>query len=310
MLERAIRPIPTPTAVPPLSRDLRQKGPGPLKARGRPRPDIREFEPASAKPFIKWVGGKRQLLGELEPRIPTRFNTYHEPFVGGGALFFHLLPERAVLSDTNERLVRTYRGIRDSVENVIELLASYPHDREFFLKMRGVQVDQGTDVEVAAWFIYLNRTGFNGLYRVNRANVYNVPFGDYENPTICDADNLRACSKSLKYTDIRHESFEAVLDRANPGDFVYFDPPYVPLSASSSFTSYTSGGFGMAEQQKLRDVARDLKANGVRVLLSNSSAPEVFSLYGDGFELQTVGATRAINCKAAGRGRIQELIIR
>jgi DNA adenine methylase len=307
MLERALRSLPTPATNP---QSLPAVRPGPLKARGRPRPDIREIAPGTAKPFIKWVGGKRQLLSELEPRIPTRFNTYHEPFVGGGALFFHLLPERAVLSDTNERLVRTYLGIRDTVEDVIDKLASYPHDRDFFLQMRGVDIDAKTDVEVAAWFIYLNRTGFNGLYRVNRSNVYNVPFGDYDNPTICDAENLRACSRALKHTEIRCESFEAVAERARPGDFVYFDPPYVPLSVSSNFTSYTSGGFGMREQQKLRDVARGLKDDGVRVLLSNSSAPEVYELYGDGFELATVGATRAVNCKGAGRGRVQELIIR
>ncbi|MDI1449022.1 DNA adenine methylase [Polyangium sp. 6x1] len=305
MLERAIRPLHTPTAVP-----LPSVRPGPLKARGKPRPDIREIEPGTAKPFIKWVGGKRQLIHELEPRIPSRFNTYHEPFVGGGALFFHLMPERAELSDTNERLVRTYIGVRDAVEDVIDLLASYPHDRDFFMKLRASDIDAKTDVEVAAWFIYLNRTGFNGLYRVNRQNQYNVPFGDYQNPTICDAENLRACSRALKHASIRVASFEDVAARARAGDFVYFDPPYVPLSASSSFTSYTSGGFGMREQQRLRDVARELKERGVRVLLSNSSAPEVYSLYGDGFELAAVGASRAINCKGAGRGRIQELIIR
>ncbi|MDC3962646.1 DNA adenine methylase [Polyangium jinanense] len=305
MLERAIRTLPTPAPVP-----LPSARPGPLKARGKPRPDIREIEPGTAKPFIKWVGGKRQLLHELDPRIPSRFNTYHEPFVGGGALFFHLMPERAELSDTNERLVRTYIGVRDAVEDVIDLLASYPHDRDFFMKLRSSDIDTKTDVEVAAWFIYLNRTGFNGLYRVNRQNQYNVPFGDYQNPTICDAENLRACSRALKHASIRVASFEDVAARARPGDFVYFDPPYVPLSASSSFTSYTSGGFGMREQQRLRDVARELKERGVRVLLSNSSAPEVYSLYGDGFELAAVGASRAINCKAAGRGRIQELIIR
>jgi DNA adenine methylase len=305
MLERAIRPLRQPHPEP-----LPAVRPGPLKARGRPRPDVREIQPGIARPFIKWVGGKRQLLSSLEPRVPSRFNSYHEPFVGGGALFFHLLPENAVLSDTNERLVRTYRGIRDAVEDVVTLLSSYPHDRDFFLQMRTVDIDAKSDVEVAAWFIYLNRTGFNGLYRVNRNNVYNVPFGDYDNPTICDADNLRACARALKHADIRHASFESVLDRARPGDFVYFDPPYVPLSASSSFTAYTSGGFGMAEQEKLRDVARDLKARGVRVLLSNSSAPDVYRLYEDGFELAEVGATRAINCKGSGRGRIQELIIR
>jgi len=306
MLEQALRKLPVPVVQP-----LPQPGPGPLKARGRARPDIREIEPGAAKPFVKWVGGKRQLIHELEPRIPTRFNTYHEPFVGGGALFFHMLPERAILADTNERLVRTYLGIRDDVENVIDLLMSYPHDKDFFMRLRGIDIDSKTNTEVAAWFIYLNRTGFNGLYRVNRSNVYNVPFGDYDNPMICDAENLRRCAIALRHTEILHTSFETVLDRTNPGDFVYFDPPYVPLSASSSFTSYTKNGFGMREQEKLRDVARELKAKGVRVLLSNSSAPEVYSLYGsDAFELAAVGATRAINCKATGRGKVQELIIR
>ena len=306
MLEQALRKLPAPLVEP-----LSSPRPGPLKARGRPRPDIREIEPGSARPFVKWVGGKRQLIHELEPRIPTRFNTYHEPFVGGGALFFHMLPERAILADTNERLVRTYLGVRDDVEAVIDLLSSYPHDRDFFMRMRAIDIDTRSNVEVAAWFIYLNRTGFNGLYRVNRSNVYNVPFGDYDNPTICDADNLRKCAIALRYAEIRHTSFETVIDRALPGDFVYFDPPYVPLSASSSFTSYTKNGFGMREQEKLRDVARALKAKGVRVLLSNSSAPEVYSLYGtEGFELATVGAMRAVNCKASGRGKVQELIIR
>ncbi|WP_245678246.1 DNA adenine methylase [Chondromyces crocatus] len=267
-------------------------------------------ERGKAKPFLKWVGGKRQLLPELEPRIPSHYGTYHEPFVGGGALFFHHQPRRAVLSDANERLIRTYRGVRDKVEDVIGLLSSYPHDRDFFLEMRGIDVDRRSDAEVAAWFIYLNRTGFNGLYRVNRSNIYNVPFGDYDNPVICDADTLRACARALRHTELLCTSFETVVDRTRPGDFVYFDPPYVPLSPSSNFTAYTRGGFGMAEHAQLRDVARTLKARGVSVLLSNSSAPVVHALYGDGFELASVGATRAVNCKAAGRGRVQELLIR
>lgn len=263
----------------------------------------------SARPFVKWVGGKRQLLSELVPRVPSDYGIYHEPFVGGGALFFHLRPERAVLSDTNERLVRAYRGVRDAVEEVIDLLQGYPHDRDFFMKMRGVDIDRRSDAEVAAWLIYLNRTGYNGLYRVNRRNVYNVPFGDYVNPTICDAENLRACARALRRAELRCEPFEAVTHRARPGDFVYFDPPYVPLSASSSFTSYTSAGFGMQDQARLRDVARALIGRGVRVLLSNSSAPAVFELYRDGFELVVVGATRAVSCRGTGRGRVQELII-
>ncbi|EYF02183.1 DNA adenine methylase [Chondromyces apiculatus] len=305
MLQTAARPQRTSLHSP-----APETHPGLASTRRRRRLEAPTPTPDKARPFLKWVGGKRQLLPELSPRIPADYGTYHEPFVGGGALFFHARPHRAVLSDANERLIRTYRGVRDAVEEVIDLLSSYPHDRAFFLEMRGIDIDARSDAEVAAWFIYLNRTGFNGLYRVNRSNVYNVPFGDYTSPVICDAENLRACAEALRATTLRCESFEKVLDRARPGDFVYFDPPYVPLSASSNFTSYTRGGFGMTEHERLRDVAWKLKARGVHVLLSNSSAPEVHALYGERFELASVGAARAVNCKASGRGKVQELIIR
>lgn len=271
-------------------------------------PPLEEALP-TARPFIKWVGGKRQLLDRMMRYVPKRYGTYHEPFIGGGALFFELVPPRAILSDFNARLIRTYRGIRDEAERVIELLGSYPHDKGFFLEMRAVDIDACTDAEVAAWFIYLNKTGFNGLYRVNRRNVFNVPFGDYKNPNICDADNLRACSRALRKAKLEVSSFEAVLDRAEAGDFVYFDPPYVPLSVTSDFTSYTSAGFDMQDQIKLRDVARELKKRKVHVLLSNSSAEAVRELYAD-FELIEVTATRAINSKGEGRGRVAELLIR
>ncbi|MFN7145828.1 MAG: DNA adenine methylase, partial [Myxococcota bacterium] len=142
------------------------------------------------RPFLKWVGGKRQLLPALGRHVPARFSRYHEPFLGGGALFFHLQPGRAVLSDTNARLIRTWKGVRDHVEDVIGLLAAWPHDRAFFEALRARPIDDASDAEVAAWFIYLNRTGFNGLYRVNRKNIFNVPFGSYANPTICDAELL------------------------------------------------------------------------------------------------------------------------
>ncbi len=261
------------------------------------------------RPFLKWVGGKRQLLPALAPHVPVRFGRYHEPFLGGGALFFHLRPGRAVLSDTNTRLIRTWRGVRDAVEDVIGHLSAWPHDRAFFQELRAAPIDERTDAEVAAWFIYLNRTGFNGLYRVNRKNVFNVPFGAYANPTICDAELLRAASIALADTELHVEDFGAVLDRAERGDFVYFDPPYVPLSATSSFTSYTADGFGMAEQARLRDTARALKERGVHVLLSNSSAPAVHELYEDGFTRTPVAATRAINCDASKRGAVMELIL-
>lgn len=262
-----------------------------------------------ARPFLKWVGGKRQLLPELSRRLPAKFGAYHEPFIGGGALFFHLRPPSAYLSDMNVRLIRTYRGVRDDPERVITLLDAWPHDRDFYLALRARPIDQGDDADVAAWMIYLNRTGFNGLYRVNRKNQFNVPFGSYEHPTICDADNLRAVSVALQGVRLEVEDFGAVLGRARPGDLVYFDPPYVPLSATSSFTSYTADGFGLAEQLRLRDVARQLKGRGVHVLLSNSAAPLVDAIYGDGFEKIPVDAARAINCKAAGRGKIRELLI-
>jgi DNA adenine methylase len=234
---------------------------------------------------------------------------FHEPFVGGGALFFALRPERAVLSDSNERLIRTYRAIRDRVGDVIALLAEYPYEHEFYYEIRQTCPDQQEDHAVAAWMIYLNHAGFNGLYRVNSKNQFNVPFGRYVNPTICDARNLRACSRALQGVELRIEDFAAVLERAAPGDFVYFDPPYAPLTSTSYFTSYTMGGFGPEQQKRLRDVARELKAKGVHVLLSNSSAPLIRELYGKGFSVHEVLAARHVNSKADRRGKLVELVI-
>lgn len=266
------------------------------------------------RPFLKWVGGKRALLPVLHAHAPSQFGRYHEPFVGGGALFFDLAHKRAlrqgaVLSDNNARLIRSYRGVRDSVDEVIRHLSSYPHDRDFFLRMRGVHIDALSDAEVAAWFIYMNRTGYNGLYRVNQRNQFNVPFGDYQNPKICDPDGLYACSRALSGVELRCEPFDLVAERAEPGDFVYFDPPYVPLSATSSFTSYTASGFGLLHQQKLADVARSLKARNVHVLLSNSSAPLVRELYREGFKTVEVQAARSVNSRGDGRGKIVELLM-
>jgi DNA adenine methylase len=242
--------------------------------------------------------------------MPARYGTFLEPFLGGGALFFALRPKKAVLADVNERLIRTYRGVRNHVDDVVRLLRTYPHDEAFYYRLREVDVDAGTDAEVAAWFLYLNRTGYNGLYRVNRDNRFNVPFGRYEHPTICDEETLRSCSAALANAELLVGDFEAVAARARRGDFVYFDPPYVPLSATSSFTSYTSGGFGPQDQARLRDVARGLKARQVSVLLSNSSAPLVRSLYRGGFEVQRVSARRAVNSRASKRGAVAELVIR
>jgi DNA adenine methylase len=262
------------------------------------------------RPFLKWAGGKRRLVAQIVPHLPRSFGRFHEPFVGSGALFFHLRPRRASLSDTNARLVRTYSGLCDAPDRVIELLSSYPHDKQFFLKMRTLAIDERSDAEVAAWFVYLNKTAYNGLYRVNSKNGYNVPFGDYQRPTICDEATLRRCAKQLKGVTLRESDFESAARRARKGDLVYFDPPYVPLSATSYFTSYTTQGFGPDEQRRLRDLALALKRRGVHVRLSNSGAPLVRELYQDDFELIPVKARRDINCRAESRGEIIELFIK
>jgi DNA adenine methylase len=265
------------------------------------------------RPFVKWVGGKRQIVAELLKHVPQLgSHTYHEPFVGGGALFFAVRPKRAVLSDNNLRLIRTYCGVRDHVDAVIRLLRGYErkHDQDEFYRVRALPIDGQTDADVAAWLIYLNKTAYNGLYRVNSRNAFNVPFGRYVNPTICDEINLRACAAALQGVDLQHQDFSAVLKRAKRGDFVYFDPPYVPLSATSYFTGYTAEGFGPKDQEKLRDVALQLKRKGVHVLLSNSGAGFVRELYAPQFDLQEVAALRNVNCRADGRGPVQELLIR
>jgi DNA adenine methylase len=277
----------------------------------RPKPQPSPGKAVQAKPFLKWVGGKRQLLTHLIEHAPKKVKgTYFEPFLGGGALFFALRPERAVLSDSNERLVRTYLGVRDDVENVIGLLETFQHNRPFFEKMRERAIDRGSDAEVAAWFIYLNKTGYNGLYRVNSRNVFNVPFGDYVNPGFRNPELLRACSKALQGVTIQHADFGRTVAEAAKGDFAYFDPPYVPLSKTSSFRSYTSAGFEMKDQERLRDEALRLKKSGVKVLLSNSSAKAVVELYQKRFELIEVQASRAVNSRTSGRGKITELLIK
>jgi DNA adenine methylase len=283
---------------------------------GRPRKSeaARSDCAKDPKPFVKWVGGKRQIVAELLKHVPSHLagHTYHEPFVGGGALFFAVRPERAVLSDNNERLIRTYCGVRDQVDDVIGLLRAYErkHGEEQFYRVRARPIDGQSDADVAAWLIYLNKTAYNGLYRVNSRNIFNVPFGRYVNPAICDEGNLRACAAALAGVTIRHEDFSFVAKRAKRGDFVYFDPPYVPLSATSYFTSYTAEGFGPSDQAKLRDVALQLKRKRVQVLLSNSGAGFVRELYAKGFELQEVAALRNVNCRAEGRGPVKELLIR
>jgi DNA adenine methylase len=266
---------------------------------------------AVAKPFLKWAGGKRQLVPQLLAHVPAYSGRYFEPFVGGGAMFFALEPGHAVLGDTNRRLIRAYGGVRYNVEGVIAKLSGYPFDKGFFLELRGKDIDAcKDDVEVACWLLYLNKTAFNGLYRVNRNGGFNVPWGKYKNPTICDAENLRAVSNALRCADFVCGDFEYAVRGAKEGDLVYFDPPYVPSSSTSNFTSYTEGKFNLNEQVRLRDVALKLKDRGVHVMLTNSNTSVVRDLYGlDEFKLRRINARGSVAAKGKSRGKRVDLLI-
>ncbi len=260
------------------------------------------------RPFLKWAGGKTQLLPQILARFPKVYRRYHEPFVGGGAVFFGLLPARAILSDINADLVATYAAIRDDVGAVIAALEEHEVSETHYYAVRAQQPGELTAVAAAARTIYLNRTCFNGLYRVNRRGEFNVPFGRYTNPTVCNSENLRAVSAALARVDLRCEDALAIGKRAQPGDLVYFDPPYDPVSPTASFTSYAKGGFGKEEQTALAEVFRSLAERGVNVVLSNSDTPFVRKLY-KGFRLEKVFARRAINSRADRRGVVSEVLV-
>jgi DNA adenine methylase len=270
-------------------------------------------ETSLPRPFLKWAGGKGQLISELLARLPQRYGRYFEPFLGGGALFFALQPAQGVLLDVNPELVNVYRVVRDELTALLSSLSGHVYDESYFYRMRAA--DRSADfatwspVEKASRFIYLNKTCYNGLYRVNSKGMFNVPFGYYRNPTICDVSNLTACSTALHDTTIDCGDFRQVEELATAGDFVYFDPPYAPLTATSSFTSYAREGFGQDEQASLRDLCERLDAKGVRWMVSNSSAPVVFDLY-KRYRIERVPATRAINSKGGKRGKVDEVIVR
>ena len=280
--------------------------------------DVQKLINAKAKPFVKWVGGKRQLLRqfrELGLYPPEDFNpitnTYYEPFVGGGAVFFDLLPKNAKLSDLNNELVITYNVIKNNVDELIQSLQKHIYDKEYYLEVRAKKIDDLSDVEVASRFIFLNRTGFNGLYRVNKSGQFNVPFGRYNNPVICDEKNLRQVSEALQDVSITHQDYKNVLETAKTGDFVYLDPPYYPINATSSFTSYTAEGFLEKEQTELRDTFVKLHEKGCFVMLSNSDTPFINELYSglDGITINKITAGRSINSKGSGRGKITEVLV-
>jgi len=270
------------------------------------------------KPFVKWVGGKRQLLTQfrlMNLYPPEKFDSqtgrYFEPFVGGGAVFFDLLPETAYLSDLNNELVVTYNVIKNDVENLIKSLKKHKLDKEYFLEIRAQNPEKLSNINIASRFIYLNRTCFNGMYRVNSKGGFNVPFGKYENPLICDEVNLRKVSKALKNVEIKRQDYREVLKKAKKGDFVYFDPPYYPVSKTASFTSYTSEAFLDKEQTELRDTFVALHKRGCFVMLSNSDTPFINKIYSEikGALITKVQARRAINSDASKRGKVTEVLV-
>lgn len=264
-------------------------------------------------PIVKWVGGKRQLMFELLKNMPETYNRYFEPFIGGGALFFELQPQNGYISDMNEELINLYTVVRDDVYNLIDDLNKHEISKEYFLKIRNLdrteKYNKLSDLQKASRFIYLNRTCFNGMYRVNSQGQFNVPFGDYKNPRIVDTGNLINCSNLLKNTEICCADFSEILNKVQKGDFVYFDPPYVPLNETSSFTSYTKDGFDLDMQFKLRDVCDELDSMGVMFMLSNSDTKLVNELYSN-YEIKKVFASRAINANGNGRGKITEVLVR
>ena len=269
--------------------------------------EVPSSQPVS--PFLKWAGGKSQLLPELRRFIPHDFNRYLEPFLGGGALFFNLLPEKAFLNDSNVELINTYEMVRDQVETVIEILDAYPNESEFFYRIRAQSPYKLTDAERAARFIYLNRTCFNGLYRVNKKNQFNVPFGKYANPNICPIERLRAASKALQHGELFCEDYQSFLLReARPGDFIYADPPYQPVSRYSDFKRYTQDFFYEEDQKRLADLLTQLGKQGCYVVASNSDCEFVRKCYAD-WQIHQVKARRNINKNGSGRGSISEIIV-
>jgi len=268
----------------------------------------------SVPTFVKWAGGKKQLLQEIVRFKPKKFNNYIEPFVGGGAVYFFVQKNydgRAFISDINQELITTFKIIRDKPLELIKLLKEHRknHNKEYYYKIRDdFDIEKSTPLEIAGRFIYLNKTCFNGLYRVNSKGKFNVPIGSYKNPSIFNEKDLIIASKLLKRTEINVADFKEVVNHAKKGDFVYFDPPYLPISKTSNFTSYTKKTFLEKEQKELAEVFKVLNKKGCFVMLSNSDHPLIKNLY-SGFNFHTVKANRAISCIGSGRGKINELII-
>ncbi|WP_220396025.1 Dam family site-specific DNA-(adenine-N6)-methyltransferase [Bifidobacterium pseudocatenulatum] len=261
------------------------------------------------KPILKWAGGKSQMLDVLLPKVPAHYGKYIEPFFGGGALFFALRPENAVIADSNPELVNLYTQVRDHVVEVIAILTGYKNEQEQFLKVRSLDWTKLSPVEAAARTIYLNKTCFNGLYRVNRKGQFNTPFGKYKNPKICDTQALREASKALQNATIVCGDYAAVLaEYAEPDDFVFLDPPYIPVSEYSDFKRYTKEQFEISDHSRLAVEFSRLHSLGCHLMLTNSNHPLVHDLYGQ-YEIQVIPTKRSVACRASSRTGEDTLII-
>jgi DNA adenine methylase len=267
------------------------------------------------EPFLKWAGGKRQLLPEINVRIPNHFETYFEPFLGGGALLFSLLPVNAVINDSNEDVINAYEQIKKNFKELIAVLTTYENTPSFFYKIResyNLRKGQKTsEVERAAQTIYLNKTCYNGLYRVSKVGNFNTPFGRYKNPKIVDEANIEAVSHFLNHAkiEITSDDFSKCCQKAKAKDFVYLDPPYDPLTPYSSFTAYSKGDFSKEDQIRLKETCDALNKRGVFFMLSNSATPFIKDLYKE-YRIETVKAKRNINSNGQKRGDIDEVLVR
>ncbi len=268
-------------------------------------------------PFVKWVGGKRQLMDSIMEAIPKNINksTYVEPFIGGGAVLFHLQPKNAIINDFNSELINVYNVIKDNLEELIVDLKKHKNDPDYFYDIRKLDRSQDFEetgkIERASRLIYLNKTCYNGLYRVNNAGEFNSPFGRYKNPNIVNEPVLRAVSSYLNSNNVQisNKDYDDILKGLDKSSFVYLDPPYHPISESSNFTGYVQGGWNIFDQVRLREACDDLTSRGIKFLLSNSASDFIKDQYSE-YNISVVKATRTINSDAEKRGEVDEVLIR
>lgn len=253
------------------------------------------FETTRTKPILKWAGGKQQILSEIRKRAPKSFNKYIEPFVGGGAVFFAINSDSYVISDTNPELINLYRVLPDNVDEVIQELEEHKNEEDYYYDVRAMNVDKLTKVERAARFVYLNRTCFNGLYRVNKKGEFNVPFGKYKNPRIIYEKRLRKASEKLRNTKILLSDYKDTLNEyAEEDDFIFLDPPYIPISEYSNFKRYTKEQFRIENHKELADTVKKLAEKGCKIILTNSNHELVYDLYSD-YKIEVLETNRNIS---------------